>query len=86
MFEALIAVTGAEQASDFQVVMQDGDHEVCIIPASVGEWQFVAVSTAEEPPFVIVQSEHATLLEAVNAMREYLFNEYAGPEDFAKAS
>ena len=79
MFEMIMHITGVKATSDFQVVLQDGDNEVGILPSSAG-WRLVACNI-EQPHEAMFDETHATLLAAINAMRAYLFNEYAGPDD-----
>ena len=78
MFEAIIEITGAEGANDFQVLMRDGDIEVGILPASVGEWRFIAVCTYNKPE-CLIDEEVDSLNAAVKRLGQYLIDEY--PEE-----
>lgn len=77
MFEALLKITGEESVDNFQMVMKDGDIELGVVPASVGEWRVVAVSTAEDEPECICDLEANSLKLAMDLVRGYLKGEYA---------
>lgn len=79
MFEALLEVTGEESIDNFQVAVIDGDIEIGIVPASVGEWKFVAVCAADNPPSCIIDESIDTIHEAIKLLAQYFIDEY--PEE-----
>jgi hypothetical protein len=78
MFEALIETTGAESVEDFQLVMKDGDIELGVLAASIGEWRVVAVNTGTSEPECVADLEASSLPLAIGLVRSFLKNEYAG--------
>ncbi len=68
------------------IAMFEGDNEIAICDVGsngTSAYLLLIVNMGSEDPFILVQSEHATVLDALDALNRFLRDEYAAHDEVA---